>query len=170
MKDLRPPSICRILASILLAVFVSVSLAGATSAPTQKPPEQIMMIGGNTLIGNNTQLIALNGVLGALGEFGVYDTINQYEGWESEKMLAIFKAESHLRAGAVNSKDYHKGSACWGSYGIGQIGCCWFGQFGLTKDNWDDPEVNIKAAYEIWKIYGYEAWGAYTDQSYLAFY
>lgn len=169
MKDL-PPSIRRILASILLAVSASVSLAEATSAPTQEPPSQVMLIQGNTLVPRSVIFQPKWYVLGALGEFGVYDTINQYEGWESEKMLAILKAESHLRADVVNEKDYHKGSGCWGSFGLAQIGCCWFGQFGLTKDNWNDPETNIRVAYEIWKISGYEAWGAYNDKSYLAFY
>lgn len=100
--------------------------------------------------------------------FTDYDHIISKYDWDSRLMKAIFYAESQLKPNAVNAKDRHKG--CSGSYGIAQIGCVWFGKHGLNWDNWNDPETNIRVAYEIYKEQGLNAWGVYRNGSYLKYY
>ncbi|MDD3752887.1 MAG: transglycosylase SLT domain-containing protein [Candidatus Colwellbacteria bacterium] len=99
--------------------------------------------------------------------FDYDDLIDKYD-WDSRLMKAIFYAESQLKPNAVNAKDRHKG--CSGSYGIAQIGCVWFGKHGLNWDNWNDPETNIRVAYEIYKEQGLNAWSVYRNGSYLKYY
>ena len=93
--------------------------------------------------------------------------IYQYD-WDARLMRAIFTAESQMNPNAINRKDKHKG--CSGSYGIAQLGCVWFGKYGLTRDNWNDPETNIRVAYEVYKIQGLNAWGVYSSGKYKVYY
>lgn len=96
----------------------------------------------------------------------VESIIAQYD-WDVRLATAIFRAESQLEPQAVNKMDNHK--VCVGSYGVAQIGCIHFGKYGIDWDNWDDPEVNIRTAYLIYREKGWEPWGAYTDKSYLSY-
>jgi soluble lytic murein transglycosylase-like protein len=99
----------------------------------------------------------------------LYNLINQYN-WNAKLMYAIMMAESGGNPNIVNKRDYHRSSNCYGSYGAFQIGCGWFGKYGLTKENVFDPATNIRVAYEIFKTQGLRAWGVYTNGAYKKFY
>jgi hypothetical protein len=96
-----------------------------------------------------------------------YQLFTQYD-WDARLMYAIMMAESGGNPKAINYKDKHKG--CNNSYGLMQIGCVWLGKYGLTIDNVLDPSTNIRTSYEIYKVQGLRAWGAYTSGSYKKFY
>jgi hypothetical protein len=105
--------------------------------------------------------------LGAkLPEKSYMELIRQYE-WDSNVAYAVMMAESSGIADKINPHDYHRRAGCYGSYGLFQMGCIHFGHYGLTKDNWSDPETNVKAAYLLWKERWWNEWGAYRNKSYL---
>ncbi len=81
--------------------------------------------------------------------------IEQYN-WNTDVAWAVMREESNFNPNAVNTEG-HRG--CNGSYGLMQIACVHFGKYGINWDNWDNPEVNIHAAYLIWKDQGWKPWG-----------
>lgn len=105
-------------------------------------------------------------VLGVVVDSTEY-IIAQYD-WDVRLATAIFKAESQLEPQAINREDNHK--VCMGSFGITQIGCVHFGKYGIDWNNWDDPEVNVRAAYLLYKERGWKPWGAFTSKAYLRYY
>jgi uncharacterized protein YxeA len=90
--------------------------------------------------------------------------LKEYDGWNANLMYKILKAESSGNPKKVNYKDKHR--TCNGSYGLMQLSCEHLTDYDIW-DSWDNPEENIRVAYEVWKRQGYEAWGAYTDGRYL---
>ena len=89
----------------------------------------------------------------------VESIIAKYD-WDDRLAIAIFKGESGLNPTAVNRKDNHR--VCMGSYGIAQLGCVHFGNYGLTKYNWDEPAANIRAAYLLYQERGWRPWAVFT--------
>ncbi len=130
-------------------------------------PNEIVMYQDNTLL-PRTQVLGFV-VEDELGDWIDYHSIISRYDWDAEIMYAILQAESSKNPEIINWKDYHKSSGCYGSFGLMQLGCVWFGKYGLTEDNWKDPETNIRVAYEVYKAQGLRAWGAYTDGSYLSY-
>jgi soluble lytic murein transglycosylase-like protein len=96
-----------------------------------------------------------------------YHLFTQYD-WDARLMYAIMMAESGGNPNAINYKDRHKG--CNNSYGLMQLSCLHLGKYGLTIDNVFDAPTNIRVSYEIFKVQGLKAWGAYTSGSYKKFY
>ncbi len=108
-------------------------------------------------------------VLGTkLSKGGYMELLQQYN-WDSNIAYAVMMAESGGNPDNINKEDYHRRAKCWGSYGLFQMGCVHFGSYGLTSSNWNDPVVNVKAAYLLWKERGWTEWGAYKNKSYLKF-
>lgn len=87
--------------------------------------------------------------------------VSQYD-WDTDLMLAIMRAESGCNPMAINGADNHR--VCLGSYGLFQIGCVHF-----KGEDMHDPETNIRLAYRIYKSQGLNAWGAFSNLSYLRF-
>jgi hypothetical protein len=77
--------------------------------------------------------------------------------------VAVAMAESRLKPYALNAQDSHRG--CAGSYGIFQIGCL----HETDPSTLYDVEYNIKRAKEIYDESGWQPWGAFTNQSYMAY-
>jgi hypothetical protein len=90
--------------------------------------------------------------------------LREYNGWNADLMLKILIAESEGNPKVINHHDRHR--TCNKSYGLMQLSCEHLTDYDIW-DSWDDPEENIRVAYEVWKRQGYEAWGAYTDGRYL---
>ncbi len=154
--------------NIIFGLFLGMLIATLNPSQVHTPtvPNEIVMIQDNTLL--PVYHIPRTQVLGVSLEEDYYSIISKYD-WDAEIMYAILKAESSKNPEIINWKDYHKSSGCYGSFGLMQLGCVWFGKYGLTEDNWKDPETNIRVAYEVYKAQGLRAWGAYTDKSYLRF-
>ncbi len=83
------------------------------------------------------------------------DIVAQYD-WHYEVAMAVMREESSYNPNAIN-REGHRG--CNGSYGLYQVACVHFGKYGINWDNWNDPEVNIRAAYLIYKEQGFRPWG-----------
>ncbi len=110
--------------------------------------------------------IPKNQILATKYEGDYYSLIASYD-WDARVAWAVMMAESGGNPNAINSGDNHR--VCRGSYGLFQMGCLHFGSYGLTESNWSDPEVNVRAAYLLWKERGWGQWGAYTNGSYKKF-
>ncbi len=100
---------------------------------------------------------------------GTYMELISTYPWNSNVAYAVMMAESSGMADKINPHDYHKRANCWNSYGLFQMGCLHFGNYGLTESNWSSPEANVRAAYLLWKESGWGPWGAYTNGSYKKF-
>lgn len=137
-------------------------------APIQENTYTFTIIDGNAIKANTTPTTPKIQVLASFSyDWDIYTEIAQYPLWDADLMTRIFMAESRLNSNAVNWKDRHRG--CSGSFGIAQIGCIHFGKYGINENNWHIPEVNIAAAYQIFLNDGLNAWGAYTNKSYLRY-
>lgn len=84
-----------------------------------------------------------------------YYLVEQYE-WNTDVAKAIIKEESKGNPDAYNP-EWHK--TCQGSYGLMQMACVHIGKYGLTWENIEDPEINVEAAYQLWKEQGWNPWG-----------
>ena len=73
-------------------------------------------------------------------------------------MLAIMMAESSCNPNALNTNS--DGSNDSGLFQINSI---------HNKPNRENPELNVRYAYQIYKSQGLSAWVAYTSGSYLKF-
>lgn len=83
--------------------------------------------------------------------------VKQYD-WNVEVMLAIMMAESSCNPNALNTNS--DGSNDSGLFQINSI---------HKKPNRENPELNVRYAYQIYKSQGLNAWVAYTNKSYLKF-
>ena len=83
--------------------------------------------------------------------------VKQYD-WNVEVMLAIMMAESSCNPNALNMNS--DGSNDSGLFQINSI---------HKKPNRENPELNVRYAYQIYKSQGLSAWVAYTNKSYLKF-
>ncbi len=81
--------------------------------------------------------------------------IEKYD-WNINTMMYILDCESSGNPKAINWKDNHRG--CKGSFGLFQIACIHFGKYSIDETNWDDAELNIETAYQVWLKSGYNAW------------
>ena len=73
-------------------------------------------------------------------------------------MLAIMMAESSCDPNAFNTNS--DGSNDMGLFQINSV---------HNKPNRNNPELNVRYAYQIYKSQGLKAWVAYTNKSYLKF-
>lgn len=98
--------------------------------------------------------------------------ISKYPDWDHATMLAIAKAENHtcdpLRHNETLTEN-HK--TCVGSYGVLQVGCIHYLDYGytLTEANKNDIALNIELAYKVWQKQGYTAWTEYKNGGYKEF-
>ena len=83
--------------------------------------------------------------------------VKKYD-WNVEVMLAIMMAESSCNPNALNTNS--DGSNDSGLFQINSI---------HKKPNRENPETNVRYAYQIYKSQGLNAWVAYTNKSYLKF-
>lgn len=83
--------------------------------------------------------------------------VKQYD-WNVEVMLAIMMAESSCNPNALNTNS--DGSNDSGLFQINSI---------HKKPNRENPELNVRYAYQIYKSQGLNAWVAYTNKIYLKF-
>ncbi len=90
------------------------------------------------------------------------DIVAQYD-WHYEVAMAVMREESRYNPNAINKRDYHRTVNQWGSYGLFQIGVLHFGNYGINWSNWNNPETNIRAAYLLYKEFGWRIWGPCTD-------
>ena len=85
-------------------------------------------------------------------------------------MGAIGMAESGGNPRAYNPRGADKSYGLWQINMLGGMGPERRAQFGLSSnDELFDPKTNAKAAYQIYKQQGINAWGAYTNGSYKQF-
>ena len=79
-------------------------------------------------------------------------------------------AESGGQPRAYNPRGADKSYGLWQINMLGGMGPERRAQFGLSSnDELFDPKTNAKAAYQIYKQQGINAWGAYTNGSYKQF-
>jgi len=174
MKKSTEPPLLRslvIILNLIIYAWVAVILYN-TFKTTENPPE-------GQIERENSEIITIEGkVLRASVPpvyieprvMGIHYQLNGDERtWDTQIAYAIMMAESHGNANLINWRDYHRTANCWGSFGLFQIGCLHFGKYGITKDNWDDPEVNIQAAYELWQKEGWWPWSVFKNKRYLKF-
>lgn len=96
-------------------------------------------------------------VLSSKGEPTNRDLIEKYfdrEVWDYAEV--IMHCESSGNEESYNN-EYHKAGNCYGSFGLMQIACVHFGEYGFTWENRYDPETNIRVASEIVEDQGFSA-------------
>lgn len=86
--------------------------------------------------------------------------ITRYFGEDSQTAIAIAKAESRLHPKATNQNT--NGSVDCGIFQINSI-------HNPTKEQCEDPEENIKLAYNIYQKSGFNPWVSYKSGSFNKF-
>ena len=94
-----------------------------------------------------------------------YDIVSQFD-WDINAVLAIMKAESGCRFDAIGYNKRADGTVWSRDLGLMQIN-----DYYHDTTGWDNPEVNIAKAYEIYKRAGgsFTPWSTYNNQRHLEY-
>lgn len=86
--------------------------------------------------------------------------------WNAHLIGAIAEAENRScdpsRHNLTGSEDH---GVCVGSYGALQVGCLHY----RDGEDRNDLATNVRVAYRVWQMQGYEAWTQYKNGEYKKF-
>ncbi len=88
-----------------------------------------------------------------------------FVGNDLETAVAIALAESGGDTEALGDVDITLG----GSWGLWQINLKWHPEFYDDPNSLQDPQTNARAAYDIYRHGGFNAWSTYKSGRYKAF-
>lgn len=95
-----------------------------------------------------------------------YELVKKYFNEQTETALAVMYAESRCNPGAVNENKNKEGTVWSRDYGLMQIN-----DYYHDVTDWQNPETNIKKAYEIFRRAGgvFTPWAAFNSGAYLKY-